>query len=246
MPFRFPLRNLRNCRSSAGAVACVPPWREGNPAGLGVAARYVHKAWILDLRGTIENQFTCINWQFWSFVGLIHFLLHCAFSAQSSLYTDVGAGEGKPLVMSEAAEGCLPSSPFRHELLSVVLHCILLRSAFWSSSVALNCAPPTMLDVWPDLQAKGVRQIKTVLFLNSLLACSPTLSGGTWTNAVPLAWSFIVYTDAALTPRLLTFEAGINCPNFFPFWPCFFLLISSEIVWNDKVDLPVRFLEDHK
>lgn len=25
--------------------------------------------------------------------------------------------------------------------------------------VALNCAPPNMLDVWPDLQAKGVRQL---------------------------------------------------------------------------------------
>lgn len=106
--------------------------------------------------------------------------------------------------MSEAAESCLPSSLFWHELLSVILRCILLENAFWSSSVALNCAPPNMLDVWPDLQAKGVRQIKTVNFLNSLLACSTTLSGGTWMNAIPFAQSFIVYTDAALTPCLLT------------------------------------------
>lgn len=67
-----------------------------------------------------------------------------------------------------------------------------------------------MLEVWPDLQAKGVRQIKKVLFLNSLLACSPTLSGGTWMSAVPFAQLFIAYPDAALIPRLLTFEAGMR------------------------------------
>lgn len=79
--------------------------------------------------------------------------------------------KGKPLLASEAAGSCLPSTLVCHELLSVILHCILLKSAFWSSSVALNCAPPNMLDVWPDLQAKGVRQIKIILFSKSLLAC---------------------------------------------------------------------------
>lgn len=36
-------------------------------------------------------------------------------------------------------------------------------------------------------------------------------------NAVPFAQLFIAYTDAALTPCLLTFEAEINCLNFSPF-----------------------------
>lgn len=121
-------------------------------------------------------------------MGLIYFLQHCAFSALSGLYTDLRADKGKPLLMSEAAESCLPSPLFWHELLSVILHCILLKSAFWSSSVALNCAPPNMLDVWPDLQAKGVRQIKNrtlfkfpfSLFTNTvrrhLDGCSPFCS----------------------------------------------------------------------
>lgn len=38
-------------------------------------------------------------------------------------------------------------------------------------------------------------------------------------DAVPFAQSFIAYTDAALTPRLLTFEAGINCLNLSRFDP---------------------------
>lgn len=91
--------------------------------------------------------------------GIDDFLQHCAFSAQSGLCADLGAGKGKPLLVSQATESCFPSL-FGHESLSVILHCILLMSAFWSSSVALNCAPPNMLDVWPDLQAKGVRQIR--------------------------------------------------------------------------------------
>lgn len=88
----------------------------------------------------------------------LHFLPRVA-SVQNC--EQVGAN---PL-MSKAAGSCLPSTLVCHELLSVILHCILLKSAFWSSSVALNCAPPNMLDVWPDLQAKGVRQIKKITLL---------------------------------------------------------------------------------
>lgn len=52
--------------------------------------------------------------------GIDILLQHCAFSAQSGLYTDLCGGKGNPLLMSEAAESCLPSPLFWHELLSVI------------------------------------------------------------------------------------------------------------------------------
>jgi len=82
------------------------------------------------LRETIENRFTCINWQFWSFVGSIYFLQRCAFSAQSGLYTDLWAGRGKAALMSEAAESCLPSPLFWHELLSVIFALYIAEKCF--------------------------------------------------------------------------------------------------------------------
>lgn len=98
---------------------------------------------------------------------------------------------------------------FWHELLSVILRCILLENALWSNSVALNCAPPNMLDVWPDLQAKGVRQIKTSkLFFFILISFfslfNYSLSGGTWMKAIPFGQLYFTYTDAVLTPCLFT------------------------------------------
>lgn len=62
-------------------------------------------------------------------------------------------------------------------------------------------------------------------------------------NAIPFAQSFIAYTDAALTPCLLTFEAGfvLISPHFDPFF-----LSWSKIVWNHKGGLAIPFLDDHK
>lgn len=63
-----------------------------------------------------------------------------------------------------AAESRLPlfSVPWWECCLSF---CIVNRwQMLLVGSVALNCAPPNMLDVWPDLQAKGVRWIKPVNF----------------------------------------------------------------------------------
>ena len=61
--------------------------------------------------------------------------------------------------------------------------------------------------------------------------------------------SFIVYTDAALTLCLLTLrqELIVLISPFF-FWPLphfLFLLFWVIIVWNQKADLPVLFLEEH-
>lgn len=53
-------------------------------------------------------------------------------------------------------------------------------------------------------------------------------------NAIPFAQSFIAYTDAALTPCLLTSEAGFNCLIISPHFDLFLNL--SKIVWNRKVD----------
>lgn len=161
-----PLATSGTWQALKGSVTCVPPRREGNSAAsvLLSSARvkrefgfernlrkpiYVHRLTVAEPCG----------------IGLL--LQHCAFSAQSGLCTDLRASEGKPLVTSEAAGSCLPSPLFWHELVSVVLHCILLKSAFWSS-VALNCAPPNMLEVWPDLQAKGVRQIQNRTLLKKM------------------------------------------------------------------------------
>lgn len=62
--------------------------------------------------------------------------------------------------------------------------------------------------------------------------------------------SFIVYTDAALTLCLLTLrqELIVLISPFFFFWPLphfLFLLFWVIIVWNQKADLPVLFLEEH-
>lgn len=157
--FDFPLKNFRNFASSEGCRTRVLHGTRGIQRVSALLSSECIRCGFGFKRN--HRKLRCINGQSWSLMGTIDFLQHCVFSAQHDLNTDFWwAGKGKALSVSGAAESCLPSALFRHELLSVTLRCVLLEHAVWSSGVALNCAPPNMLDVWPDLQAKGVRQIK--------------------------------------------------------------------------------------
>lgn len=118
-------------------------------------------------------------------------------------------------------------------------------SAFWSSSVDLNCAPPNMLDVWPDLQAKGVRQIRNrtlfkfpfSLFTNAvrrhLDECSPFCSVG-----CPCQMLRSHHARWPLRQEVIVLRS--------PVWPLFLFLTLSKVVWHFQADVATCVLEDHK